>query len=51
MNDALPPEGFSPTPLPANEGKRLEALRRYRILDTPTEVAFDRITHLGGPAV
>jgi GAF domain-containing protein len=28
-------------PLPGNESKRLEALRRYGILDTPPEQAFD----------
>jgi signal transduction histidine kinase/ActR/RegA family two-component response regulator len=32
--------------LPANEAERLEALRRYNILDTPAEAAFDRITSL-----
>ncbi|PHJ56283.1 diguanylate cyclase [Nostoc linckia z18] len=32
--------------LPANEVERLEALRRYNILDTPPEAAFDRITSL-----
>jgi len=33
-------------PIPANEVDRLNALHRYRILDTPPEVAFDRITAL-----
>nr|WP_242042075.1 GAF domain-containing protein [Leptolyngbya sp. FACHB-541] len=32
--------------LPANETERLAALRRYKILDTPHEAAFDRITRL-----
>ncbi len=32
--------------LPANEAARLAALRRYDILDTPPESAFDRITSL-----
>ena len=32
--------------LPANEPERLAALYRYDILDTPTEVAFDRVTSL-----
>ncbi|MBD2093730.1 PAS domain-containing protein [Trichocoleus sp. FACHB-591] len=32
--------------LPENEAKRLEALRRYNVLDTPPEAAFDRVTSL-----
>lgn len=32
--------------LPANEEKRIEALKRYNILDTPPDGAFDRITKL-----
>jgi two-component sensor histidine kinase len=31
-------------PLPANEPERLAAVRRYDILDTPPDGAFDRIT-------
>lgn len=30
--------------LPANEAERLDALRRYRVLDTPPEVLFDDLT-------
>ncbi|MEM9131759.1 MAG: GAF domain-containing protein [Actinomycetota bacterium] len=30
--------------VPDDEGDRLEALRRYRLLDTPPEAAFDEIT-------
>ena len=33
-------------PPPPSEADRLEALRRYNILDTPSEVGFDRITAL-----
>ncbi len=36
----------SGTGLPDAEQKHLEALYRYRILDTPEEAAFDRITEL-----
>jgi len=31
---------------PKNESKRIEALRRYNILDTPPDGSFDRITAL-----
>ena len=34
------------TPLPTNESKRLEALRRYQILDTSAEQAFDDFAFL-----
>ena len=33
-------------PMPANEAGRLEALRAYRVLDTPPEAAFDDLTQL-----
>jgi signal transduction histidine kinase len=33
-------------PLPQNEAARLEKLKSYRILDTPSEDAFDRITRI-----
>jgi formate hydrogenlyase transcriptional activator len=32
--------------LPENEAERLKALRRYQILDTPPEPAFDRIAEM-----
>ncbi|XHX79794.1 MAG: GAF domain-containing protein [Stenomitos frigidus ULC029] len=44
MPDAFPEP--QPSPSPANEAGRLAALRRYNILDTPPEAAFDRITAL-----
>src|ERR1700722_13916903 len=34
------------TALPENEAERLDALRRYQILDTPPEPAFDRIAEM-----
>ncbi|MBK1670340.1 hypothetical protein CKO28_20155 [Rhodovibrio sodomensis] len=34
------------TPLPRDEPHRLAALRRLRLLDTPRELAFDRLTRL-----
>lgn len=36
----------APYPLPLDEVQRLAALRRYRILDTPAEPAFDRLAQL-----
>ena len=33
-----------PPPVPADEAARLDALRRTRLLDTPPEEAFDRVT-------
>lgn len=46
MTDVFPERLLPPAPLPENEAGRLEALRRYRILDTPPEAGFDRITSL-----
>jgi PAS domain S-box-containing protein len=45
MSDIVPQKSLTP-PLPMNETERLAALHRYRILDTPPEPAFDRITRL-----
>ena len=36
----------TPDALAAQEEQRLDAVRRYNILDTPPDEAFDRITHL-----
>ncbi len=37
-----------PAAIPANETERLQALRRYGLLDTPAEAAFDDLTQLAG---
>ena len=46
MTETSPKPIVTTAAFPANEVERLEALRRYNILDTPPEVAFDRITSL-----
>ena len=33
-------------PRPTNDSERVRALARYRVLDTPPEPGFDRITRL-----
>lgn len=45
MTEQLPQKSLIPL-IPANEPERLAALHRYKILDTPPEAAFDRITNL-----
>jgi GAF domain-containing protein len=45
ITDPLLPRS-SISPFPANETERLAALHRHKILDTPAETAFDRITSL-----
>jgi GAF domain-containing protein len=37
---------FAPEIIPSNEAERLQAVRRYQILDTPPDGTFDRITAL-----
>ena len=46
MTQVSPRRDLTTAPLPPNEVERLEALRRYNILDTPPEESFDRITTL-----
>ncbi|MDA1077197.1 MAG: SpoIIE family protein phosphatase, partial [Proteobacteria bacterium] len=43
-----PPSDSAPSkaPLPEDEKERLDTLRSYRILDTPSEQAYDDITYL-----
>ncbi|MCC3295089.1 protein kinase [Arthrobacter sp. zg-Y411] len=36
----------APELLPANEAQRMDAVRRYELLDTPPDGAFDRVTAL-----
>lgn len=36
----------TPYPLPVSEGKRLQELAEYHLMDTPAEEDFDRLTHL-----
>jgi PAS domain S-box-containing protein len=38
--------GMKAVDLPSNENERLKALKRYDILDTPAETAFDALTQL-----
>ena len=45
MTNPLPQKRLT-VPMPTNEAARLAALQRYKILDTPPEAAFDRITRL-----
>ncbi|OBS10563.1 PAS domain S-box protein [Acidihalobacter prosperus] len=40
------PSGAMPAPMPTNEADRLEALRRYAVLDTPPESDLDEIAAL-----
>lgn len=46
MTEIFPTSIATTASLLADEGERLAALRRYNILDTPPEAAFDRITSL-----
>ena len=46
MTKVSPERPLPSTLFPANETERLAALQHYKVLDTPPEVAFDRITNL-----
>jgi GAF domain-containing protein len=45
-----PTRSVDPGILPKNEGARLAAVRRYEVLDTPPDGAFDRIASLAARA-
>ncbi len=45
-NHARPVPEYLPAPLPPNEAERLEALRRYKVLDTDAEQCFDDLASL-----
>lgn len=46
IQDMINAGRITPTLLADDEEERLAAVRRYNILDTPADDAFDRITHL-----
>ena len=45
-SNRMPSVSWKPAPLPENEPERLAELVNYHILDTPTEIVFDRLTRM-----
>jgi eukaryotic-like serine/threonine-protein kinase len=41
-------QGLQATPHPASEEDRVDAVRKYGVLDTPPDEAFDRLTRIAG---